>query len=40
MAKKAKKTEVAPVALKQVVVTTEQPKNWYEQMQEKAGSKK
>lgn len=39
MAKKTKKTEEAPVVLQQVVVTTEQPKSWYEKMQEKLASK-
>ena len=40
MAKKTKKTEEAPVVLQQVVVTTEQPKTWYEKMQEKSAVKK
>lgn len=40
MAKKTKKTQEAPVVLQQVVVATEQPKTWYEKMQEKAAVKK
>jgi hypothetical protein len=40
MAKKAKKTEEAPVVLQQVVVTTERSKTWYEKMQEKSAVKK
>jgi hypothetical protein len=38
MAKKVKKTEEAPVVLKQVVVA-EAPKSWYEKMQEKLADK-
>jgi hypothetical protein len=36
MAKKAKKTEEVPVV---IVVTTEQPKTWYEKLKEKTASK-
>jgi hypothetical protein len=40
MAKKSKKTEEAPVVLKQVVVAAEAPKSWHEKMQEKLAAKK